>query len=170
MVLRKTELGQAAFKARSHDFSPAQRSAYILFDGVRQTQRVLLQTEGIGFTADDVEHLMALGYLEAADAQGAAGVATAPEATQSLTVGAPAVKVAAATAGDSADFDPRTAYHVAYPLATKLAAGLGMRGFLLNLAVERATSFEELVAVAPKLRDAVGEEKFTPLRTALGLF
>jgi hypothetical protein len=42
-----------------------------------------------------------------------------------------------------------------------------LRGFRLNLAVEGATNYEQLVAVAPKIRDAVGPDKFKPLDDAL---
>lgn len=168
MALKKTQSGHAAFKARAIDFSASQRAAYILFDGTRETTRVLAQTGGIGFSMDDVEHLMALGFLEEA---GPTPVGAVSAAGVGDTVGGVVLRSLAPTPGTgSDDFDTHASYHAAYPLAIKLASGLGIRGFMLNLAVERATSFEELVAVAPKLRDAVGEEKFTALRKALGLF
>jgi hypothetical protein len=47
-------------------------------------------------------------------------------------------------------------YQEAKPLATKLTAGLGLRGFRLNLAVESAGGFDELLALLPKIKDAVG--------------
>ena len=40
------------------------------------------------------------------------------------------------------------------PIATQLTAALGLRGFRLNLAVEGATSYEQLAAqLAPKIRE-----------------
>ena len=45
---------------------------------------------------------------------------------------------------------------------------LGLRGVRLNLAVEGATSYEDLLALSPKIRDAVGVDKFAPLAKALG--
>ena len=65
-------------------------------------------------------------------------------------------------------FVPQQRYAEAYPIATKLTAGLGLRGVRLNLAVEGATSYEDLLALSPKIRDAVGAEKFAPLAKALG--
>ena len=38
-----------------------------------------------------------------------------------------------------------------------------MKGFRLNLSVEAAANFDDLVALAPKIRDAVGVDKFAPL-------
>ena len=58
-------------------------------------------------------------------------------------------------------------YKAAYPIATELTAGLGLRGFRLNLAVEGVGSFEDLAALAPKIREAVGDAKFERLDKAL---
>ena len=44
---------------------------------------------------------------------------------------------------------------------------MGLRGFRLNLAVEGTSSFEELAALAPKIREAVGDAKFARLDKAL---
>ena len=58
-------------------------------------------------------------------------------------------------------------YQAAYPVATELTASLGLRGFRLNLAVEAAGSFADLAALAPKIRQAVGDVPFTRLDRAL---
>ena len=58
-------------------------------------------------------------------------------------------------------------YKDAYPVATALTAELGLRGFRLNLAVEGAGSFADLSALAPKIREAVGDAKFAKLDKAL---
>jgi hypothetical protein len=58
-------------------------------------------------------------------------------------------------------------YQDAYAVATKLTAGLGLRGFRLNLAVEAAGTYEQLAALAPKIRAAVGDEKAAALEQAL---
>jgi len=42
-----------------------------------------------------------------------------------------------------------------------------LRGCRLNLAVEGAGSFEQLAALVPRIREAVGAEKFVPLALAL---
>jgi hypothetical protein len=50
-----------------------------------------------------------------------------------------------------------------------LTGGLGLRGFRLNLAVEGTSSYEELLALAPKIRASVGPEKAAILDRALGI-
>jgi hypothetical protein len=68
-----------------------------------------------------------------------------------------------------ADRSSQQRYKDAYPLATQLTSSLGLRGFRLNLAVEGATSYEELLALAPKIRALVGVEKAAVLDRALGI-
>lgn len=58
-------------------------------------------------------------------------------------------------------------YQKAYLLATQITAKLGLRGFRLNLAVESAQGFEGLVALLPKMRAAVGDERIKPMVDAL---
>jgi len=53
------------------------------------------------------------------------------------------------------------------PIATKLTAGLGLRGFRLNLAVEAAQGYEGLLALLPKIQDAVGVKPCVALERAL---
>jgi hypothetical protein len=154
MPIVKTEAGQQVMKDRSVALTPRQRSAFILFDGKKTVDDVLKATAAMGVTRADVEHLLTLGLLaHTAGAQ--------PPST-------PAQVAAASVADAGAAGTPQERYAAAYPLAIKLTSALGLRGFRLNLAVEAATSYEELLAVAPKIRDAVGAERYGPLAQALG--
>lgn len=148
MRCTKTEAGQSAFKQRSPELGPRQRSAFLLFDGQRSVAEVLKATEGLGITQADVEEMLAKGFLEP--------VARAPGNLATATAAAP---------------DTRTAserYTQAYKLATQLTAQLGLRGFRLNLAVEAATGLDDLVALLPKLTDALAPEAVRALKEALG--
>lgn len=146
MKLVKTPLGQQALKDRSATLLPRQRSAFILFDGQRSTADVLAATQGLGFTQTDVEYLVGMGLL----APAAPAQATPP----------------AAQAGET----PLTSagrYQRAYPLAAQLTAGLGLRGYRLNLAVEAAGDDVQLLALLPRIQEAVGVEKCSALAQAL---
>ncbi|MDI3381121.1 hypothetical protein ACFPPF_06135 [Xenophilus aerolatus] len=158
MILLKTEIGQQVLKDRSVRLTPRQRSAFILFDGRRSVADVL--AAGMGVVQEDVDQLLDLGLLGRPAASASdAGLPTAsvPDTAASL----PSVAVT-----DSRSAQQR--YQDAYPVATRLTASLGLRGFRLNLAVEAATTYEELAALAPKIKSAVGPEKATPLELALG--
>lgn len=149
MILLKTPAGQEALKDRHGGLTPRQRSAFILFDGKRTLAEVLAATAGMGITQADVDVMVEQGLLEAPE--GALETATAPAAAQ-----AP---------GGVRSSQER--YQTAYPIATELTAALGLRGFRLNLAVEGATSYDDLAALAPKIRDAVGADRYTRLERAL---
>ena len=166
MVLVKTQAGQEALKNRHGSLSSRQRSAFILFDGKRTTQEVLAATAAMGITADDVQTMIAQGLLVSLSGQPAT-VDTSGASSQAAG-GASATDLGTvATPIEGSGRTPQERYQAAYPIATALTASLGLRGFRLNLAVEGAGSFDDLAALAPKLREAVGDVKFEPLYGAL---
>ena len=142
MLLLKTELGQQAFKASSALISARQRSAFILFDGLKTVEHVLEATKGLGVTRDDIDYLIEKDLLVPQEAS-APSAALLP------------------------DDNFRDRYLVAKPLATQLVAGMGLRGFMLNLAVESASGVEELRALLPKIQDALGVKACRELESAL---
>lgn len=143
--LIKTEAGQQAFKARSAQLAGKLRSAFLLFDGLRTVDEVLQATQGLGLGVADIDTLVQAGLLaEAPDSSPAAAPAASPSARSA-----------------------QERYRDAYPVAVALTGKLGLSGFRLNLSVEAATSFDQLAAVAPKIRDAVGHQAYVPLEQAL---
>lgn len=157
MLLVKTQAGQESLKDRQGGLTSRQRTAFILFDGKRTTADVLAATAAMGITQDDVHAMVAQGLLAPS-----AGQATAPLSV-SASGALPSLELSDEVSGRS-DMDR---YQVAYLIATELTSGLGLRGFRLNLALEGAGSFDDLVALAPKIRDAVGDAKFARLEKAL---
>ncbi len=169
MVLVKTPAGQEALKHRHGSLSSRQRSAFILFDGKRTTGEILAATAAMGITQDDVQAMIAQGLLAPVGGQMPAAAASpvAGPATTALAE-APATDLGTvASPVEGSGRSPMERYQAAYPIATELTAGLGLRGFRLNLAVEGAGSFEDLAALAPKIREAVGDAKFERLDKAL---
>ena len=172
MIYTKSETGHQVIKDRSVPLSPRQRSAFILFDGKRSVDNVLAATAGLGVTREDVQYMADQGLLvprpsavPASLAAVAAPVAQPTAQGVEDAAGSPAAAVPAPAA--TSDRSAQQRYQDAYPIATQLTAGLGLRGFRLNLAVEGAGSFEKLLELAPKIRDAVGAEKYTRLDQAL---
>lgn len=155
MIYKKTEFAKSALHDRSLGLTLHQRSAFIMFDGKRSTDEVLNSLAGLGVTAYDLHHLLALGLLE--------GSAVAPADARAS---APALASIQGFAG-APSLSAQEHYLKAYPIATRLTAGLGLRGFGLNLAVEAAGDVIKLQALAPKIREAVGVEKYRELENAL---
>lgn len=168
MILVKTDVGHQVLKDRSVPLTPRQRSAFILFDGKRSVDEVV--ASGMGITAEDIQQMVELGVLApvgggkpAVPAPVEAVAPVAPKAVAPVPVPAPAPAPAAAGQGRS----KQQRYKDAYPIATQLTGSLGLMGFRLNLQVEGTTSYEDLVALAPKIRAAVGPEKAAALDRAL---
>jgi hypothetical protein len=159
MILVKTSAGQQAFKDRSVALSPRQRSAFILFDGKRSIEEVL--AGGMGIAREDVDQMVVLGLLEVPGGHGESSSAPPVEAASAASAAVPAPGLAAP--GRSR----QQRYKDAYPIATQLTGSLGLRGFRLNLQIEGATSYEDLLALAPKIRAAVGPDKAAALDQAL---
>ena len=159
MYLMKTPEGQQAFKERHADLSQRLRSAFLLFDGVRSLDQVLAATSGMGVQKDDLLALVTRGWLVAR--------ADSPPVVEAATTVAPA---ASETAAAAAPIDPTSMslrYQQAYPLAVSITGGLGLKGFRLNLAVEAAMGYVQLVALAPRIRDAAGDKAYARLHSAL---
>jgi hypothetical protein len=149
MVLEKTALGLQVLKDRSVPLTPQQRSAFILVDGKRTVEDILVATSGAGVKIDDIRQLVVAGVV----AEMAAPAPAAPRAPQE---------------GEAAPrANPEERYRNAYPLAVALTSSMGLRGVRLNMAVETAKNYEELLVVAAKIKEAVGDEKFEALRKAL---
>ena len=159
MILVKTQTGHQTLKDRSVPITPRQRSAFILFDGKRSVDDVLALAGGMGVVREDIDQMVALGLLEPA-----AGSEAVP-ATAAKTADAPVP--APAPAPGSSGRSKQQRYKDAYPIATQLTGSLGLMGFRLNLQVEGTTSYDDLVALAPKIRAAVGPEKAAALDKAL---
>ncbi|SDM60044.1 hypothetical protein SAMN05428957_10918 [Oryzisolibacter propanilivorax] len=153
MIFVKTLAGQQALKERqSGALAPRQRPAFILFDGRRSTDEVLAATAAMGITRDDVQAMLERGLLAPVDADALAPVVALEETP------------AAPEAGERSSVER---YQAAYPIAIELTAGLGLRGFRLNLAVEGTSGYRQLAELAPRIRDAVGEARYARLAGAL---
>lgn len=167
MIYTKSDLGSLAIKDRhAVDITRGQRSALILFDGLRSARAVLDATAALGVTPADIDALLTRGLL-VQTAEPAPVGAPAARTSGAVSARAPAAPEAETPATPRDEGERIRRYRVAYPLATQITATLGLRGFKLNLAVEAAQGFEGLVELLPKLRAAVGDERLRPLRAAL---
>lgn len=151
MTLSKTETGQQVLKDRSIALTPRQRSVFILVDGKRTADQLLAATAAAGVTREDIDKLVELGLAQ--DMEPAATIPAELDGQEPVA--------------GAAQRTPQQRYAQAYPIATRLTSELGLRGFRLNLAVEGATSYVALVGLAPKIREAVGPERFQALDNAL---
>jgi hypothetical protein len=141
-------------------------------------QEVIQATAGLGITPEDIGYLVSQGMLAPREeaARVVPGVASTPAGHQAVQAASPlsfpgaetgAVLPSSADPGGLPTATAQAHYSRAYPIATRLTAGLGLRGFRLNLAVEAAGDLDKLRELAPRIKDAVGPEKFRELQSSL---
>lgn len=165
MKYAKTEAGHHALKERSPLLSARQRSALILCDGKKNLNEVHAATAALGVTAADIEHLIAQGFIEAVT--GFDFMSTQPLDSVLPLLSSFSRPMPLVPQGQA--HTPAERYALAYPKAVQLVGGLGLRGFRLTLAVEAASGYSDLVALLPKLTEAVGPDKVRELRDVLGV-
>jgi hypothetical protein len=173
MKYRKTALGKQLFQERNITLSFRQRSAFILFDGEKDDSVIFKALAATGLDAADIQHLVEAGLIEVSDGFKSSDFrssdfkASVPFAASVPPSAANAASLGASPAAAPPVISEQERYQRAYPIATKLTSGLGLRGFRLNFALESASGYKDLVALAPKIREAVGDEKFAELARAL---
>jgi hypothetical protein len=119
---------------------------------------VLAATAGLGITLDDIDYLVKQGFLEAS-------LKNLPSPLSATSI--EAVSVDEASNDSVSTRSPQERYRDAMPLATKVTASLGLRGFRLNLAVEAASGYDDLLALLPKIQALAGEKACIELERAL---
>ena len=137
---------------------------FILFNGSKSVEEVLAATAGMGTTQADVEYLLGLGFLSSHSADLAAETGSAPLETGSSPL------YASTAAAELSPAEPRSEqerYLEAKAIATQLTASLGLRGFMLNLSVEGAAGYADLLKLLPKIQAALGNKACRRLERAL---
>lgn len=155
MRYTKTDAGKQAIIDRSTSLSSRQRSALIIVNGERSLEVLLKMVEGLGITLADIQHMESQGLI-----------AKIQEETPVISTNTSSAKNTAIDSNVQIG-EAQQRYSKAYPLATQITAKMGLRGFRLNLAVEAAGSYSQLIELFPKIREAVGAEKAMDLEKAL---
>jgi hypothetical protein len=149
VIWTKTEAGRIEIQARTIVKERPQRNLLLVIDGVKTEEMLLAHLAGI--TATDFVDLHVLGLI----APLVAGGRGTPQPTRSG--GAPAAQLPAAAAAPT---DAPLDYAEFTATLTQMISGeLGLRGFVLTLAVEKASTAEELQALAQRTIEQIRERK-----------
>lgn len=147
MIWAKTDAGRLEMRTRALVKERAARNLLLVIDGTKSEDMLLANLAGI--TRDDFGALHSLGLIEPLGAVRAQpGLAAAPVANGTAPTVAP---IEAEEPLDYAQFTAR--------LTQIISRELGLRGFMLTLAVEKAGTIEELQDVARRTLDAVRDRR-----------
>lgn len=148
MIWTKTEAGRIEIQARTLVKERPQRNLLLVIDGLKTEEMLLANLAGI--SAKDFVDLHAMGLI----APVVAGGRSASLPPRAGSVGAPEPHATAPAPVAPLDYGEFTA-----TLTQMISRELGLRGFVLTLAVEKAGTAEELQSVARRTIDQIRERK-----------
>jgi hypothetical protein len=144
VIWAKTEAGRVEMQAKALVKERAQRNLLLLIDGQKSEEMLLANVAGI--TPDDFGALESLGLIEPVVAPAGKGA--------SRSSAAPAAAPVPAAPAEPLDYA-----HFTETLTQLISKELGLRGFTLTLAVEKAGTIEELRDVANRAIEQIRERK-----------
>jgi len=143
----KTDAGRAEMQSRAMVKDRARRNLLLLIDGTKSEEMLL--TNLVGISAEDFQELRKLDLI--APAAGAVTVGNAPRA--------PIADAARPTTPQPQAAAPLDYSQFTAALTQLISANLGLRGFTLTLAVDKASTIEELREVAQRVVEQIRERK-----------
>ncbi|MGO4812670.1 hypothetical protein AB4156_24220 [Cupriavidus sp. 2MCAB6] len=182
-VFRKTEQGQDEIRTRSRKLDHKLRALLLIVNGERRRSELLAQTGGMGVGPEAIEALLDAGLIHAEPAPQLAVSGTTPAnpvaaaasaddpdrkadsvfsmyAMRSASMQPPDEADATQHASQSADQQAGGTYQQLYHFYTDVIGHhLGLRGYLLQVKVEKAAGFAELAALRDPLYTALHKAK-----------
>jgi len=155
VIWTKTDAGRIEMTARTRVKERAQRNLLLLIDGAKSEEMLLANV--VGVTIEDFRALEALGLIAPVSGSGSSRL-HAPAAA------APAAAPVAAPSGVGTPVDPGELDYAKFTatLTQMISSELGLRGFTLTLAVEKASTIEELRDVADRTIEQIRSRKGEP--------
>jgi hypothetical protein len=150
VIWAKTDAGRTEIQARALVKERAQRNLLLVIDGIKTDEMLLANL--VGITPDDFAALQSLGLIT--PAAGATGSRSGGSATGRGRSGG--CRRRRCTAADPVPLDYG---QFTQALTQMISKELGLRGFVLTLAVEKAGTIEELQAVAQRTLVQIAERK-----------
>ena len=144
MIWAKTDAGRTEIQARALVKERAQRNLLLVIDGLKTEEMLLANLAGI--SADDFAALQSLGLIVPAPSPSGRSGAAPSARTGGL-------------AAPAADPVPLDYAQFTAALTQMISRELGLRGFMLTLAVEKAGTIEELQAVAQRTLAQIADRK-----------
>ena len=161
-ILSKTEAGREEIERRTRKLPTVLRSLLLLVDGQRDVAQLRAVAAGLHGPPDALEQLVGLGLIGV----GGQAAASAP-VRAAAPAPAPAPPSPAATALPSVG-DASSRYGVLYALMSDaVREQLGLRGYFLQLKIERSADLAELAQLLPDLRAAVAKVRDVALADEL---
>ena len=182
-IYDKTAKGREEIATRKYQLAPRMRTLLLLIDGRKSQEELLHSVSGLGLTADAIAELQAQDFVVLATSYStitepellAAAPAPAPlpapvpVQAQPVPPPPPLVQAAAVRAETEAQaIAPAQQFQSLYEFYNKtIKSNIGLRGFTLQLKVEKASSVDELRELRRPYLEAVMKAKGSDIARAL---
>lgn len=176
-IYDKTDKGREEIATRKYGLATRLRAMLVMVDGRQDSAALLGKLAGLGLTGDSVRALVEDGYIALADGAGlpaaasAAAAASAPAAPETSAAALPATVAAAPQLAAIAPSPSRSAqqYQALHDFYNQtIKSTLGLRGYRLQLKVEKAASVDDFRALRQAFLDAVRKSKGEDMARSLG--
>jgi hypothetical protein len=165
-VFDKTEKGREEIATRKHHLAPRLRTLLVLIDGKQGKEELLKKVAGLGLGEESIDELTRNGFI---------GITTALQpaaASQSVASPQPAVEPATAVPIEAVLPPGENQFQAIYHFYTEtIKSTIGLRGYGLQLKVEKAASIDDFRALRQAYLEAVlkakGNEMARSLRSRL---
>lgn len=158
-ILSKTEAGREEIERRTRKLPTVLRSLLLVVDGQRDVAQLRAVATGLHGPPDALEQLVGLGLIGV----GGQASVSAPVRAAAPVAATPAAPVSLPGVGDAS-----SRYGVLYALMSDaVREQLGLRGYFLQLKIERSADLAELAQLLPDLRAAVAKARDVALADEL---
>lgn len=152
MIWSKTEAGRAEVQARALVKERLQRNLLLLIDGVKTEEMLLANV--VGLKPEDFKFLESLNLIAPVHSSSNSRSSSSSSADRGNAATQPMSLPPDLDEPLSMDYGQFTA-----TLTQLISSELGLRGFTLTLAVEKASTIEELRAVGERVLEQIRERK-----------
>ena len=164
-IYDKTAKGREEITTRKYHLAPRLRTLLLLIDGKQTAEEVLKKVAGIGVTQEQVAELLNDGFIQAIAAQSPAPAAQQAEpAIAQESAPPPAMTSAASILPEG-----QNQFQAIYQFYNEtIKSTIGLRGYALQLKVERAASVEDFRELRRPYLEAVQKAKGNEMARSLG--
>ncbi|HZW14369.1 MAG TPA: hypothetical protein VFF81_14415 [Noviherbaspirillum sp.] len=148
IIFDKTDKGREEIATRKFQLAPKMRTLLVMIDGKQSSDELLQKIGGLGFTPESINELMANGFIHQV-----AAIET-PVVSGPVPAPGPAPAAAAPTQATANQF--QALYHF---YTETIKSTIGLRGYSLQLKVEKASSIDELRELREPYLEAVLKAK-----------
>lgn len=157
----KTEKGREEISSRKFHLSPKLRPLLVMIDGKHSSEELLNRLSAIGLNHDHLAELIAAGFVEETKAINVNPTLATATLESDQTKPSPS----------SVQFSPMDKQHAMVALrqffTDSIKTNLGLRGFTLQLRVERADTLDDFKSLGEDLIEALHNSKGQQLARTL---